>query len=153
MTDEVRVRPSARQKTAKCPTKCGFSKTHTFTQRKPEPHVRERIRKWIRILEDKLRTLLSFGHFWTNFGYVSHILVIRFWCHFARRSTFGCRMTAKFHKNCMDSFWQIWNFHWKVGRKRYDCVSSRNFFPTPKKICYVVEDCRKKKKQFNLWDT
>ena len=29
MTDEVRVRPSARQKTAKCPTKCGFSKTHT----------------------------------------------------------------------------------------------------------------------------
>ena len=27
MTDEVRVRPSARQKTAKCPTKCGFSKT------------------------------------------------------------------------------------------------------------------------------
>ena len=32
MTDEVRVRPSARQKTAKCPTKCGFSKTHAQDQ-------------------------------------------------------------------------------------------------------------------------
>ena len=40
MTDEVQVRPSARQKTAKCPTKCGFSKTHTHTQRKRE---RERV--------------------------------------------------------------------------------------------------------------
>ena len=25
MTDEVRVRPSAREKTGQCPTKCGFS--------------------------------------------------------------------------------------------------------------------------------
>ena len=37
----------------------------------------------------------------------------------------------------MDSFWEIWNFHEKVGRKKnkkkqHDCISSRKFFPTPK---------------------
>ena len=31
MTDEVRVRPSAREKTGQCPTKCGFSNAHTHT--------------------------------------------------------------------------------------------------------------------------
>ena len=37
----------------------------------------------------------------------------------------------------MDSFWEIWIFHEKVGRKknkkkRHDWISSRKFFPTPK---------------------
>ena len=36
----------------------------------------------------------------------------------------------------MDSFWEIWNFHEKVGRKktkeRHDCISSRKFIQTPK---------------------
>ena len=38
--------------------------------------------------------LSSFGHFRTNFGPVSQIPVILFYCHCARRSTFGCRMTG-----------------------------------------------------------
>ena len=32
----------------------------------------------IEILKHKLRTLLSIDHFWTNFGHVSHIPVVRF---------------------------------------------------------------------------
>ena len=35
-------------------------------------------RKRIKILKNKLRTSLSFGHFWTNSGYVSQMPVIRF---------------------------------------------------------------------------
>ena len=46
MTGEVRVRPSARQKTAKCPTKCGFSKTYTHTYIHTYIHTCVRIRTW-----------------------------------------------------------------------------------------------------------
>ena len=51
-----------------------------------------------------LRTLLLFGHFWTNFGHVSQIPVLRFSCHCARRSIFGCRMTVL---NFMQIVWIV----------------------------------------------
>ena len=35
-----------------------------------------------------------FGHFWANFGYVSHIPAIRFCCHCTYRTLIWCRMTV-----------------------------------------------------------
>ena len=32
-------------------------------------------------------------------------------------------LCRKFHENCMDSFWEIWNFHRKVGRKKKDTIA------------------------------
>ena len=36
----------------------------------------------------------------------------------AHTGAFGCRITEENYKYRMDSFWEIWNFHWKVGRKK-----------------------------------
>ena len=44
------------------------------------------------------------GHFWANFGYVSHIPVTWFWCHCAHRGPFGCRMTVQ---NFMKILWKV----------------------------------------------
>ena len=44
---------------------------------------------------EKNRKMAVFGHFWANFGYVSHIQAIRFWCLCTRRGPFGCRMTVQ----------------------------------------------------------
>ena len=38
----------------------------------------------------------------------------------------------------MHSFREIWNFHWKVGRKKDECISSQQFFPTPKKLLMII---------------
>ena len=89
----------------------------------------------------KSRKLAIFCHFRANFGYVSHIPVLRFWCQCACRGPFGCRMFVQiFYENRMGSFWEIWNFHKKVGRKQKQHDCSWKFFPTPKKIllnfCY-----------------
>ena len=46
-------------------------------------------------IEKKSKNGCFFGHFWANFGYVSHIPAIRFWCLCTRRGPFGCRMTVQ----------------------------------------------------------
>ena len=79
-----------------------------------------------------------FGHFWANFVYVSHIPVILFCCLCARRGPFGCRMTVQiFMKIVLTVFEKFEIFMKRSGekktKKRHDCISSRNIFPTPKK--------------------
>ena len=53
----------------------------------------------------------------TVYEIIEGIPVVQFWCHWAHRSTFGCRMTAKVHGNCMERFWKTRNFHLRVVRK------------------------------------
>ena len=75
-----------------------------------------------------------FGHFKANFGYLSHIPVIRFWCLWARRGPFGCRMTVQ---NFMKIVWTVFE-KFEIskkrsgGTKRHDWISSWKFSPTPK---------------------
>ena len=84
-----------------------------------------------------------FGHFWANFGYVSHIPAIRFWCLCTRRGPFGCRMTVQ---NFVKIVWTVFEkfeiFMKRSGekkqKKQHDCISSRKFFPTPNKINFVI---------------
>ena len=42
-----------------------------------------------------------------------------------------------FIKNRMESFWETWNFHWKVV-ERYDCIISRNISRILKRILNPV---------------
>ena len=43
----------------------------------------------------KNRKKTFFGHFWANFGYVSHIPAIRFGCHCTYRTLICCRITVE----------------------------------------------------------
>ena len=36
-----------------------------------------------------------FDHFWANFGYVSHIPAIRFWCHCTYRTLIWCTISVE----------------------------------------------------------
>ena len=86
---------------------------------------------------EKIEKWLFFGHFWANFGYVSHIPAIRFWCLCTRRGPFRCRMTVQ---NFVKIVWTVFEkfeiFMKRLGekkqKKQHDCISSRKFFPTPK---------------------
>ena len=84
---------------------------------------------------EKIEKWLFFRHFWTNFGYVSHIPVIRLQCLWARRGSFGCKMTVqKFMKIVWTVFEKFEIFMKRSGeKKRHDWISSQKFFPTPKK--------------------
>ena len=73
----------------------------------------------------KTNKMTVFGQFWTNLGHLSQIRAMRFWCHCARRST------SRFLKNRSDNFRQI--FIERSEEKLYECICSRNFFPSPKK--------------------
>ena len=88
----------------------------------------------------KVKKRLFFGHFWANFGYVSHIQAIQFRCLCTRRGPFGCRMTVQ---NFVKIVWTVFEkfeiFMKRSGekkqKKQHDCISSRKFFPTPKNVC------------------
>ena len=95
---------------------------------------------------EKVEKWLFFGHFWANFGYVSHIPAILFWCLCTRRGPFGCRMTVQ---NFVKIVWTVFEkfeiFMKSSGeKKQHDCISNRKFFPTPKKpknffVCHNLE--------------
>ena len=76
------------------------------------------------------------GHFWANFGYVSRIPVIGFSCLCACRVPFGCRMTVQIFMKIVwtvfEKFELFMKGREKKNKKKNDCISSRNFFPTPK---------------------
>ena len=91
---------------------------------------------------EKVQTWPFFGHFWTNFGYVSQIPVMQFWCHCAHRSTFGCRMPVL---NCIKIVWTVLQtfeiFIARSGEKRHECINSRKyFFPNHRKLA-ISEPC------------
>ena len=67
---------------------------------------------------DKSPKIAFFGHFRANFGYVSHIPVIRFRYHCTLRSTFRCIMTAIFLKLVTTVFEKFETFiEWSGDKK------------------------------------
>ena len=50
------------------------------------------------------------GHFWVNFGYVSHIPAIRFWCHCTYRTLIRFRMTLE------NFVWIVWTVFEKIEK-------------------------------------
>ena len=44
---------------------------------------------------EKNQKMTFFGHFWANFGYVSHIPAILFGCHCTYRTLIRCRITVE----------------------------------------------------------
>ena len=47
------------------------------------------------------------GPFWDNFGYVSHMPAIRFWCRCTYKTLKWCRISRKkFRSNRIDRFWE-----------------------------------------------
>ena len=94
-------------------------------------------------------TLLSSGHFWTKFGYVSDIPVIPLWCHCARRNTFGCTMVIL---NFIKFVWTVFENYGRE-KKRHECISSGKFIRVlmKRKPIYIEEnqDCLQKTDSMN----
>ena len=62
---------------------------------------------------EKVEKWLFFGHFWANFGYVSHIPAIRFWCHCTYGTLIWCRISVE---NFVRIVWTIFDKSEKVEK-------------------------------------